>query len=150
MVTSAGDNQQSEPIEVEAVIDLDLEAEILLIGEPVEEVLDQPRDVVIGEEGDLLQLELSAVPRHLPQHERVDDIDDVADRLTLHFRVLYLFGVRGIVLGLVVLLVVRVLVDGAGQHHEEGEEDVEVVGLVETLVDFSEKLAEDVGTGLLV
>jgi len=143
--------------EVEGVVDFEFEAEVLLVGEPVEEVFDEARDVVVGEEGHPFQLELSPVPGHMLQHEGVDDVDDVSDGLPLHPGMLdVLLRPRGVVLLLFlfmfVVLVVEVLllVDGPGQHHEEGEEDVEVVGLVEALVDFGQELAEHVGAGLFV
>jgi hypothetical protein len=45
---------------------------------------------------------------------------------------------------------VVVFLDGPCEHHEEGEENVEVVWLGQSLIDFCQKLAEDVGTGLII
>ena len=43
-----------------------------------------------------------------------------------------------------------ILIDGPCKHHEEGEQDIEVVRLVESFVDLGQKLAENVGAGLIV
>ena len=121
-------DQGSEPFEVEGFVDLELEGQILLVGEPVEEVFNEPGDVGIGEKGDFLELEVSAVPWHVLQHEGVDDIDDVADRLSFHFGVLHLLGIGRVFFWLLRLAVV--FIDRSRQHHEKREKAVEVVRLV--------------------
>lgn len=73
--------------EVEGVVDFEFEAEILLVGEPVEEVFDEFCDVLVGEEWYFFQLEVRPVSGHMLQHEGIDVIDDVADGLSLHPRV---------------------------------------------------------------
>ena len=42
------------------------------------------------------------------------------------------------------------LVDRVGEHDQEDEDDVKVVGFVHALVDLCQEFAEDVGAGLLV
>lgn len=58
--------------------------------------------------------------------------------LSVHLvlRFLFIFGI--------------VFIDGSSKHHEEGKQNVEVVGLSKALIDFCQKLAEDVGTSLII
>ena len=127
-------------------------SKVLLVGEPVEEKLNEPGDVLVLEEGHFLQLQLSPVPGHVLKHEGVDQGDEGPHLFQLHPRGLALLLLRGVA-GLFVLLlfldVTALLVDGVAEHHEEDEEQVEVVGLV-LLLDFGQQLAEHVGACLFV
>ena len=139
------------------LVDLQLEIEVFLHGQPVEEVLDELQDVPAGEEGDFLELVLSLVFGHQPGHEGVDDSYDVPYGLCLYPGVLGIALIRvdlgGILLLIYLLLAwlpLSLFIDCPSQHHEESEEDIDVVGLIQPLVDLGQELAEHVGAGFLI
>lgn len=99
-------------------------------------MLDELGRIAAEEKRDFVEIILRLELGQKFSHEGVDDRHYIPNSLELHaspFDVL----LRGWVLLLLWLgLIIRVLalfgvvlVDGAGEHHEEGEEDIEVVGL---------------------
>ena len=127
-------------------------SQVFLVGEPVEEKLYQPGDVLVLEKRHLFKLQLSPVLGHVLKDEGVDHIDEGADLVQLHPRwlaFLLLGGMAGFFVLLLFLKVTALLVDGITEHHEENEEQVEVVGLI-LLLDFRQELAEHIGACLFI
>ena len=60
------------------LIDANLMVQVFLVGQPVEEQLDQTQDVLVTEQSDSLQLHLFSVARNVLQHELVRQGDQCA------------------------------------------------------------------------
>ena len=57
------------------LIDANLVVQIFLVGQPIEEQLDQTQDVLLIEQCDSLQLHLFSVARNVLQHELIHQGD---------------------------------------------------------------------------
>lgn len=136
--------------------------QVLLVSQPVEKQLDQTRQIFVRKQLHRLQLVLATVFRHIHQHKVVHDIHQLTNRLLRHpqspLRTTRL-GIRVLLLGLRLFdnltrirpVVLRhFLVYRPRKHHEEREQNIEVVRLVEPFVNLGQKLTKNISTGLLV